>query len=104
MNRGALLSSGTADEVRQALGRQQRGLSIAVLTRREEAAEWLRSQSDVQEVECHADRIVLGYTGTQEAQADLLEGLFRHGFRVSACEERKSSFEDILITVAEENQ
>lgn len=103
MNRGNLLSSGTADEVRNALGRTQRGLSIAVLAKPKEAAEWLRSQADVASVESQAERIVLNYTGTQEGQADLLEGLIAQGFRVHAFEERKSSFEDILITVAEEN-
>ena len=104
MNRGKLLSSGTADEVRNALGRTRRGLAIAVLARQEEAAEWLRARPQVHSVECQAHQISLGFSGTQEEQADLLEGLFSHGFRVSSCEERKSSFEDILITVAEENQ
>lgn len=104
MNRGALLSSGTADEVRAALGRSERALSIGVLTRREEAAEWLRSRANVHSVECQAERIALGFTGSQEEQADLVEGLFSNGFRVSVCEERKTSFEDILISVAEENK
>jgi ABC-2 type transport system ATP-binding protein len=104
MNRGALLSSGTADEVRAALGRSERGLSIAVLARKEEAAEWLRTQTHVTGVECQAERITLAFAGSQEDQASLVEGLFANGFRVSVCEERKTSFEDILITVAEENK
>jgi ABC-2 type transport system ATP-binding protein len=103
MNRGTLLSSGTADEVRAALGRSERGLSIAVLARREEAAAWLGLQAHVTAVECLAERITLGFAGTQDEQASLIEALFTNGFRVSVCEERKTSFEDILITVAEEN-
>ena len=103
MNRGALLSSGTADEVRAALGRSERSLSIAVLARRDEASEWLRSQTHVSGVETQGERITLSFTGSQEEQASLVEGLFTNGFRVSVCEERKTSFEDILITVAEEN-
>ena len=103
MNRGMLLSSGTADEVRAALGRSERGLSIGVLARRGEAAEWLRAQANVNSVECHAERITMGFSGSQEDQASLLEGLFANGFRVSVCEERKTSFEEILISVAEEN-
>ncbi|HEX2746834.1 MAG TPA: ABC transporter ATP-binding protein [Verrucomicrobiales bacterium] len=103
MNRGTLLSSGTADEVRAALGRSERSLSIAVLSRREEASEWLRSQAHVSGVENHGERITLSFSGSQDDQATLVEGLFTNGFRVSVCEERKTSFEDILITVAEEN-
>ncbi len=103
INRGMLLSSGTADEVRAALGRSERGLSIGVLARSGEAAEWLRTRPNVSGVECQAERIVLAFSGSQEEQANLLEGLFAQGFRVSVCEERKTSFEEILITVAEEN-
>jgi ABC-2 type transport system ATP-binding protein len=103
MNRGLLLSSGTADEVRADLGRSERGLSIAVLARHGEAAEWLRAQAHVTEVEFQGDRITLAFAGSQEDQAALLEGLFANGFRVSVCEERKTSFEDILVTVAEDN-
>jgi ABC-2 type transport system ATP-binding protein len=104
MNRGSLLASGTADEVRAVLGRSERTLLIGVVSRREEAAEWLRDQPHVRSLECQAERISLAFAGSQEEQADLLEGLFQQGFRVSVCEERKSSFEDILISVAEENK
>jgi ABC-2 type transport system ATP-binding protein len=103
MNRGRLLSSGTADEVRAELGRSERALSIGVLNRKVAAADWLGGQANVRNLECQAERITLGFSGTQSEQADLLEGLFHQGFRVSVCEERKSSFEDILISVAEEN-
>jgi ABC-2 type transport system ATP-binding protein len=103
MNRGRLLSSGTADEVRAHLGRSERTLSIGVLARREEATAWVMAQANVRSVECQAERISLGFSGSQEEQANLLEGLFAQGFRVSVCEEKKSSFEDILISVAEEN-
>jgi ABC-2 type transport system ATP-binding protein len=103
MNRGRLLASGTADEVRRTLGSKQRVLSIAVLAQHAAAAEWLRTQDGVENVECGTEHVTLGFHGTQEAQADLLEGLFKNGFRLTACEERKSTFEDILITVAEEN-
>ncbi|HWB05077.1 MAG TPA: ABC transporter ATP-binding protein [Verrucomicrobiales bacterium] len=103
MNRGTLLSSGTADEVRAALGRTDRSLSIGVLARRQEAAEWLRVQPHVHDVETQGDRINMGFKGSQEDQATLLEGLFANGFRLCVCEERKTSFEEILISVAEDN-
>ena len=104
MNRGMLLSSGTADEVRNHLGRSERKLSIGVLSRREEAAAWIGTQTNVSSVECQSERIYCSYSGSQDEQSDLLEGLFAQGFRLTVCEERKSSFEDILITVAEENK
>ena len=37
-------------------------------------------------------------------QADLMEGLLRLGFRMRAFEEKRSSFEDILVEVAESNR
>ena len=103
MNRGRLLSSGTADEVRHALDRKERGLTISVLANPEDAAAWLRSQPSTADISLKDGRISLSFSGTPEAQADLLEGLFSNGFRLTACEERKSSFEDLLISVAEQN-
>jgi ABC-2 type transport system ATP-binding protein len=103
MNRGRLLSSGTADEVRHALDRKERGLTISVLANPDDAAAWLRSQPDTTDVSLRDGRISLSFSGTPDAQANLLEGLFANGFRLTACEERKSSFEDLLISVAEQN-
>jgi ABC-2 type transport system ATP-binding protein len=103
MNRGRLLSSGTADEVRHALDRKERGLTISVLAKPDDAAAWLRSQPDTTDVSLRDGRISLSFSGTPDAQANLLEGLFTNGFRLTACEERKSSFEDLLISVAEQN-
>jgi len=103
MNRGRLLSSGTADEVRHALDRKERGLTISVLANPDDAAAWLRSQPGTADVSLHDGRISLSFSGTPDAQANLLEGLFTNGFRLTACEERKSSFEDLLISVAEQN-
>jgi hypothetical protein len=54
-------------------------------------------------VEVAGERVSLVFSGTHESQADLLAGLIAAGFRVTSCEERKSSFEDLLITVAEQN-
>jgi ABC-2 type transport system ATP-binding protein len=48
--------------------------------------------------------VIFGFKGTDEEQADLMEGLVREGFRLRAFEERRSSFEDILVEVAESNR
>ena len=39
-----------------------------------------------------------------ESEADLLEGLIQRGVRMRAFEEKRSSFEDILVEVAESNR
>jgi hypothetical protein len=48
--------------------------------------------------------VIFGFKGTDEAQADLMEGMIRLGIRVRAFEEKRSSFEDILVEVAESNR
>jgi ABC-2 type transport system ATP-binding protein len=44
MNRGKLLASGTAGEVRNQLGRNERTLTVSLLSRHQEAASWLTSR------------------------------------------------------------
>jgi ABC-2 type transport system ATP-binding protein len=104
MNRGKLLASGTVDEVRRQLGRTDRVLTATLLGRHEEAGEWLESQAGVHELRIAGQQVIFGFTGCDEAQADLMDGLVRRGFRVRAFEEKRSSFEDILVEVAETNR
>ena len=104
MNRGRLLASGTVDEVRHQLGSTERVLTATLLGRLEEAGEWLAAQPAVHELRVAAQQVIFGFKGSDEAQADLLEGLLRQGFRLRAFEEKRSSFEDILVEVAETNR
>lgn len=103
MNQGRLLASGTVEEVRRVLGGAERTLVVTVLERAPEAATWLGAQPGVDRVETNAHRLTLQYEGAHEAQAALLAGLVAGGFRVTSFEEKKSTFEDILIDVAEGN-
>ena len=48
--------------------------------------------------------MIFGFKGCDEAQADLMAGLIGLGFRMRAFEEKRSSFEDILVEVAETNR
>ena len=48
--------------------------------------------------------VVFSFNGSEEAQADLILGLVGIGIRVRAFEEKRSSFEDILVEVAEGNR
>ena len=104
MNRGRLLASGTVDEVRQQLGSTERVLTATLLGRHEEAGEWLRSHVAVHDLRIIGQQVIFGFTGCDDAQADLMTGLVGRGFRVRAFEEKRSSFEDILVEVAEANR
>lgn len=103
MNRGRLLASGSVEEVRRILGRAERTLVISLLDRAGEAATWLQARAGVSRVEALATRVTLQFEGSHDGQAALLGGLVAEGFRVTAFEEKKSTFEDILIDVAEGN-
>jgi len=104
MNRGRLLAAGTAEEVRQVLGKGRRELKIGFLTRRDEALRWLEARSGVETVSAVDDALVLGFSGSDDEQADLMEDLIREGFRMRCFEEKRSSFEEILVGVAESNR
>lgn len=104
MNRGRLLASGTVDEVRHQLGSTKRVLTATLLGRQEDAAGWLAGQAAVEELSIEGQKVVFQFAGTDEAQADLMEGLIRLGIRLRAFEEKRSSFEDLLVEVAETNR
>jgi ABC-2 type transport system ATP-binding protein len=104
MNRGRLLASGTVDEVRHQLGNTERSITATLLGRHEEAREWLSSHAAVHDLRVSGEQLIFGFKGDDEAQADLMEGLVRFGIRMRAFEEKRSSFEDILVEVAENNR
>ena len=101
MNRGHLLAAGTVDEVRRLLGRAERTLTVALLERADAAAEWLGVQAGVTRLKRAGERLSLSFSGTHEEQATLLAGLIAQQWRVTVFEEQKSTFEEILIDVAE---
>lgn len=104
MNRGKLLASGTVGEVRDQLGRNERTLTVSLLNRHEEAATWLEARAFVHDLRISEQQVIFGFTGTDDGQADLMEGLIQLGIRMRAFEEKRSSFEDILVEVAESNR
>ncbi|MDP3850187.1 MAG: ABC transporter ATP-binding protein [Luteolibacter sp.] len=104
MNRGKLLASGTVDQVRHQLGSTERVLTATLLARHGEAGEWLSSQPAVHDLKITGQQVIFGFSGDDEAQADLMEGILALGIRMRAFEEKRSSFEDILVEVAENNR
>jgi ABC-2 type transport system ATP-binding protein len=104
MNHGRLLASGTVDQVRKQLGSTERVLTATLLARQEEAGEWLSAQPAVHDVRIAGEHVIFGFRGSDDGQADLMEGLIRLGVRMRAFEEKRTSFEDILVEVAEANR
>ena len=106
MNQGKLLASGTAEEVLQELGNAERFLTVSFVgDHTKEAAAWLRTQDSVENVDTTGNmEVSLRFHGDDTAKADLLESLFKQGFRVKDFHERSSSFEEILVEVAEGNR
>lgn len=103
MNRGQLLASGPVDEVRRNLGRTERTLVVEVLERAEAAEAWLWTQPGVSQLQLAGNRMTFTFGGSHDEQAALLGGLIAQSLRVTVFAEKKSSFEDILIEVAEGN-
>jgi len=104
MNRGRLLASGSVDAVRAQLGSTERTLIVTALAGPKEAAAWLGTQAAVQGLRVEGQQVMFGFDGTDGAQADLIEGLLGQGIRLRAFEERRASFEDILVEVAANNR
>jgi ABC-2 type transport system ATP-binding protein len=104
LNQGSLLASGSADEVRSQLGSDRRTLTVSMIDGEESAAGWLEAQAGVTEVKAEKRKLSFEFTGSDEAQADLMIGLMKEGARMLSFEEKRSSFEDILVGVAESNR
>jgi ABC-2 type transport system ATP-binding protein len=104
MNLGRLLASGSVDDVRRQLGSTARSISLNLLHPSPAAADWLRSQPSVRDVKTTVVPWTFTFEGSDEAQADLIEGLTRAGCRLLTFEERRSSFEDLLMGVAQSNR
>ncbi len=104
MNRGTLLASGTAEDVRRHLGSTERTITAVMTANADAAAGWIAARPGVHDVRCDGDAVVFGFRGDAEAQAEIAAGLAAAGFRFRAFEEKRSSFEDILVGVAESNR
>ncbi|MGC6565612.1 MAG: ATP-binding cassette domain-containing protein [Akkermansiaceae bacterium] len=104
MNQGDLLASGTVDEVRKTLGRAERKLTAVTFGKPELVAVWLEKQSGVGEVSMDGERVGFQFVGGDEEQEKLLRGLVNQELGVRSFEEENSSFEDILVEVAEGNR
>ena len=104
MNRGRLLASGTSTRcASNSAAPSARSRSLCWTARRRPPTGWAR-QPAVHDVRVSRQQVVFGFTGDDEAQADLVDGLIAPRLRLRAFEEKRSSFEDILVEVAENNR
>ncbi|MGI8603285.1 MAG: ATP-binding cassette domain-containing protein [Verrucomicrobiales bacterium] len=101
MDKGRLLAAGTVEEVRRVLGHAERTLTVTVLDAPDAAAACLARQPAVTGMTVNRDRLVFQFSGSQEEQAGLLTALVHQQVRVAAFEEHKSTFEEILVQVAD---
>lgn len=104
MNQGKLLASGSAEQVRRELGRTERALTAVVLENGEAVKEWLEGRSGVSEIKVDGSRVVFGFAGDDGEQAKLLGDLVEADLGLKSFEEDGSSFEEILVKVAEGNR
>ena len=104
MNQGELLASGTAEEVRRALGRAERNLSVMTSGDSKKVKAWLEGWTGVSELKVDGSRVGFQFLGGGEEQERLLIELVNAGLKIRSFEEESSSFEEILVRVAEGNR
>lgn len=104
MNQGRILSTGTADQVRRELGRSDRLLCVTVADGQDALLAWLSRSGEVHDVEQDGAEVRFGFKGDNDGQAGLLAEMVGAGLRIKSFEERGSSFEQILVEVAEGNR
>lgn len=104
MSRGRLLASGTVEEVRQQLGDDSRRLTVTPLLSLESLPEWIPAAAGVNAACIEQGQIVIDFLGDNESQADLLDEFLRRGLRLRSFHEKRSSYEEILIDVAEKSR
>lgn len=103
MNQGQVISSGTADQVRRELGTDKRIIQLTTLSPLVEVSSHLKTHGAVTDIELTETDCTFTFHGTENKQCELLESLLRSGIRVRTFAEKSSSFEDILVQVAEKN-
>jgi len=104
MNQGRLLASGTTDEVRRELGQAERQLKTVTYGDPAALVSWLRERSGVTHLQVEGQKVGFHFTGEDLDQERLLVDLVNAKLKLRSFEEEGSSFEDILVRVAEGNR
>ena len=104
MNQGQILGVGTAEDLRRTLGKTERALTAVVLEKSVALKEWLDGRDGVGEIRADGNRVIFGFSGDDLQQAALLAELASAGLGLKSFKEEESSFEEILVQVAEGNR
>lgn len=104
MNEGNILASGSAEEVLQKLGRRERALVGQFLKMEASVEAWLTKQDQVTDLRIDGNEAHFSFAGNEEDQVEFLSALARANLSLKGMSEKGSSFEDILVEVAEGNR
>jgi ABC-2 type transport system ATP-binding protein len=101
MDHGKLLSTGTVEDVHDALSGPARVLTATTLESATPLGEWLEHQEHISEVSVAERTAVFSFAGNAQQQAQLLAHVVSAELGVVTFQEERSSFEDILLRIAE---
>lgn len=104
MSHGKLLASGTVEQVRSQLGDETRTLTIVPLHPLQAIPDWIEQFAGVANARLESGAFSLDFIGDDETQSLLLETMIQRGLRVRSFSEKRSSYEEILIGVAERSR
>jgi ABC-2 type transport system ATP-binding protein len=96
MEKGDLLAFGPVDTIIKGV-QPHKSLVIRMLTNPQDAADLLRGQSNVLNVEPLSDALEVDFEGDMEAQAELLRGLILAGHKVVGFREDEANLEDVFL-------
>jgi len=103
MNQGKLLASGTAEQVRTELGSNRREMTMTILGEVDDLITWLENRIHINGVQGEGQVVQFDFLGNEQEQVSLLTEAVREGFLIKNFEEKSTSFEEILVEVAEGN-
>ena len=104
MNEGHILASGSAEEVRSQMGRRERALVANFVEVTDSVRKWFEEEQGATEVRIDGAEVHFNFAGNEEDQVSLLSRLAVANLKLKGLSEKGSSFEDILVEVAEGNR
>jgi len=99
IEKGNMITSGPIDQVTRS-GRTTRSLLLTLLASPQSAAAWLSDQPLVESVQAlESGKVSLEFLGSEEQQADLIEGIALAKLRLVAIKEEEIGLEDVFMRI-----
>jgi len=99
IEKGHMITAGPIEEVIRS-GRTSRSLTLTILSKPDDAAAWLGGQPHVEKVAVRENgKVSLEFMGTEDEQADLVEGIALAKLRLICLEEEEIDLEDVFMRV-----